>query len=595
MLVCGVLLLGGAGSALAAPSVSLQPSRTSGVAPLAVHFDATGTTASGLDAFRQLSYDWDFGDSNAGTWQVSGLPKNDALGPVAAHVYETPGTFTAQVSVRDPSGGVSSKSVTISVADPNTVYAGTNTTCVSASGNFTGCPSGARQMTSGSFDTAFGYAGTGQRVLLRRGETFTAGSLSANRGGPVTIGAYPATGTPPLVRAGSPSSTFKFSGSPELFDDWRLMDIDFEGPGVSGSRLITANGQIRSLLLLRVSAEFFHTALSISHGPASAMHENIFVVDSTIARMRGGSGGNGGYMSGNRGAFLGSRFEDSTQAEHVLRLPYQGWTVVSHNLFANAPTGKHVLKIHSLGETEVHPFPERRSHDYVISDNQFVGGANGWDVTIGPQNSNEDERVYRVLIERNLFRSGPQGNVTLMLWASDATVRNNVFDLSASAGGDGIVIARRGIEPPPVNGEVNNNTCYSASGSVNCSSFAAGSGHVSLNNLAIGAAGSSASGIAGGGNLVTTTPPWTATSPVRLADYRTDPSRASALVDTGSAVAVAAFDPLGVAQPFDGNGDNIARWDIGAFEVGTAGGGGGTIPPPPPPSPTAPAAPVLLP
>jgi hypothetical protein len=301
----------------------------------------------------------------------------------------------------------------------------------------------------------------------------------------------------------------------------------------------------------------------------------------------GGVGGNGGYVASNRGAFLGNTFNDSTGAEHVLRLPYIGWGVISHNYMARPASTKHVLKLHSIGETDVNPFAEKRSHDFVISDNVFEGGNSAWDVTIGPQNSTEDERVYRGIVERNLFRAGASGSVSLVVWASDITVRNNVFDLSAAGGGDGVLVARRGIEPLPANDEVNNNTCFTATGTVDCAKFAGGTGHSAFNNLAVGAAGSSASGLGGASNLAMTLRPWIAATPRRLVDYQTDPTRGSALIDTGSSVNAATLDPLGVVQPTDGNKDGVKRWDIGAFEVGTAtaGGGGGTLPPPPPPIP----------
>src|SRR3990172_2937982 len=79
---------------------SLESARTSGVAPLAVFFDATGTTATGTNhPFHELEYRWDFGDLASGNWRTTGLPKNKAMGPVAAHVFETPGTYPVTLTV----------------------------------------------------------------------------------------------------------------------------------------------------------------------------------------------------------------------------------------------------------------------------------------------------------------------------------------------------------------------------------------------------------------------------------------------------------------------------------------------------------------
>jgi hypothetical protein len=68
-----MLLFGFAGSAVSqtiTPGVALN--RTSGVAPLAIFFDATETNHSSVtvNEFHDLHYRWDFGDSEAGKWTL---------------------------------------------------------------------------------------------------------------------------------------------------------------------------------------------------------------------------------------------------------------------------------------------------------------------------------------------------------------------------------------------------------------------------------------------------------------------------------------------------------------------------------------------
>ena len=68
------------------------PSRTRGVAPLAVFFDASQTTSvSYPKSFHHLHYAWDFSDP--------GSRRPQATGPVAAHVFESPGTYTVNLTV----------------------------------------------------------------------------------------------------------------------------------------------------------------------------------------------------------------------------------------------------------------------------------------------------------------------------------------------------------------------------------------------------------------------------------------------------------------------------------------------------------------
>ena len=586
LIAAGVAFL--ASAAFAAPTVVLQPSRTSGVAPLAVHFDAADTTAPGIDAFSQLAFRWDFGDPNSGSFSVTGRSKNTAAGPVAAHVYETPGSYSVTLRVSDPSGVVTTRTATISVSGPNTVYSGTSTICVSASGAFAGCPSGAQQVVSSSFNDAVSAATTGHRVLLHRGETYAAAQMGINRGGPVTIGAF-GTGAAPLIQS-SATTLIKLGGVPSSFDDVRIMDLSFDGGGVAGSRTFDGQGTVTNLLVLRVSITNFDNAAFIAHQAASRagrMNEGLFFADCTFNNFTGP--GDGFYLSAHKLVMLGNRGDYRNAPDHLLRIPYIERGVISHNRFEGAGVGRHVVKIHSLGEADVLSFPERRSREFVFSDNVVVGSSNGWDATVGPQNTTEDERVERALFERNLFRLAPSGSVSLFLWGSQLTVRNNVFDSSAASGGAGVIFGRRGIEPNPVGDTAVNNTCYSTTGTVSCANFQAGSGHFSANNLAVGAAGSSASGLAGGStNLVVSSPPWLAANPQVMSDYKTDAPRAAALIDKGTTLAEVTIDPLGVIAPFDGNNDGVASWDVGAFEVGTPSGGGS------PPPASAPAAPVLL-
>ena len=61
--------------------------------------------------FHEIEYKWNFGDSSVAAWshgsrRVSG-GKNAAHGPVAAHVFERPGTYKATLNVFDGESSVS--------------------------------------------------------------------------------------------------------------------------------------------------------------------------------------------------------------------------------------------------------------------------------------------------------------------------------------------------------------------------------------------------------------------------------------------------------------------------------------------------------
>jgi PKD repeat protein len=74
----------------------VEANPTSGSSPLAVDFDASGSSDSYTgDAF---TYIWDFGDSS---------PAQTTTTPTTNHTYSTNGTYTASLRVKDNLGAIS--------------------------------------------------------------------------------------------------------------------------------------------------------------------------------------------------------------------------------------------------------------------------------------------------------------------------------------------------------------------------------------------------------------------------------------------------------------------------------------------------------
>lgn len=91
-------------------------------------FDAAGPAAGANydPRYHDLVYLWDTGDTGAyqhgGRCPTAWVNKAQARGPWIAHCYETDGTYTASVTVIEPSSGkTASASVTFTVGDPTTV------------------------------------------------------------------------------------------------------------------------------------------------------------------------------------------------------------------------------------------------------------------------------------------------------------------------------------------------------------------------------------------------------------------------------------------------------------------------------------------
>ena len=416
----------------------LVAARTSGVAPLSVFFDASGTTDTGVARpFHELEYSWSFGDTNAGTWAYGTRPgvgsKNAATGPVASHVFEAPGTYSVSLTVSDGTH-TATANTTITVQDPATVFAGTNTLCFSTSANYTDCPVGATHVQTSDFAAAINsHQNTNRRLLFRRGETFTAGSSGTiDKTGPGIIGAYGSGTARPIAKivAGGSFPIIELSGpdTPGI-GDWRVMDFEIDGSsvrdqGVSG---VGANGGFNQFLALRLNIHDIWRGVAAgpsildwwnNYGhPGHTIFDQWAVVDSTMNAIPGcNSPGNYNcdwrvYLAAKHSTVQGNYLDNQdTGGSHVLRSEYTGKGVFSNNTLARAGDFQLAIKLHAgAWATAGVANPGgvgTYSEQVVIADNKIIGGINPWTISLGPQDEAQDERVRDIIVERNWFTAG---------------------------------------------------------------------------------------------------------------------------------------------------------------------------------------------
>jgi hypothetical protein len=568
-------------------SLSLVPARTSGVAPLAVFFDASGTTDVGVTTrpFHDLEYTWDFGDpvvGTTGTWAYGAQPgvssKNSATGPVAAHVFEKSGTYTVSVTAFDGTNTVTT-SKTITVDDPELVFAGTKTACVSTSGTFTGCPVGASQVTTSSFTTAMAnISGTVKRVLFRAGETWTTtAGVQISQAGSGYIGSF-GTGTKPVIRYGSGSnySIIDFSS-----DDWRAMDLAIDGGGLVNGVSAFWNGGRAQITLLRNDVTNSNGAFDTDNGSAMSGGTNsdqYTIQNCTSNGINGTSGTVNAWIFGTRLAFQGNFLDNQATVdgggnplwggEHVLRFPKVIKGVIANNSLQNPGKAKALLKLHSsnlLSSQAV--WDGTYTEKVVISDNVFVGSSIGaWPLAIASQNSSYDERLRDIITERNYF-TGPQSGLMMEENTSAITVRNNIFNMdSTSVYPDAMAVGGNLVTSPNDWMNFYNNTIYTASASSQIYSlYISSSGLVitmknnllvTPNNTARMSTGTAAS-ITQSNNFLSRTPSavFVNGSPTVSADYA---------LKSGSP-AIGAGTPIPVWDDFV-RATRSADWDVGAYK-----------------------------
>lgn len=413
---CFVLLKNGVEPNPSTPT-QVSASRTSGPAPLAVLFKVENT-------FNGV-YDFDFGDPRSGTWGPSGLPENMQRGAaLAAHVYETPGTYTATVE---------GQRVAITV----TQWPAATTTCVSASSNWEGCPEGAARVTS----LPSSYAG--RRWLLRRGESF--GFVQPQMtDSAFQVGAYGEGAKPNVQGVG----TFKpVVGTDQFARDWTVMDLNI------GARAVRIDASTNRFLLLRndiTAPPSSAQGAMVDIGTAAAYyqangHPNLqwprenFIVANTV---RGAVNRNA-----NNVVLMGWLFESAVMGntmdsafQHTMRIWAAKDAVIAHNALGgthvpegNGPGIRHALKLHSSGQQPytqaISGSPLPATSRVVIANNRLGSTSfpGSWLTGIGPQNADAGtlEGLEDIVAENNVFVRGPRTVSEIQMRGRRMTARGN--------------------------------------------------------------------------------------------------------------------------------------------------------------------------
>ncbi len=476
----------------------------SGISPLLVFFDATGTTDTSISGrttpFQDVSYTWNFGDAGAsGTaaWKYGANPegnsKNTATGGVAAHLYVTTGADTAYTVVVTAHDGANTVSCELGVKayDPAGLngFPGRKTTCVSASDKPTpgkdGCPIGARALHTTSFNTALGSLDTGTRVLFKCGDTFTGDNATLN-GTTWSVGAYGGCEGTPTNRPIFKDSTNgnQVMGFAAGSGDGRISDIDMEGGG-SGARgvwdsIFNVGSTIKviyQITLDNLLANGMGQCYGYAQGAQWGIVGSVCTGASNIAMFLNFNENNPGWSGnvinnldytavlGNSITGVGAAGGTSSGIESA-RISACRMCPIENNTFLNANGVGAVLKLHNGNTNNSLPTWTGIYTELVeLSDNRFGGTSGANLVETAPQNANDDERLRNIVVERNEFgaTTGAQGGRLILVSAVSETLRDNVFYMPGTPAQYailGVQIAQRGVEPAPTEVEAYNNTCY---------------------------------------------------------------------------------------------------------------------------------------
>ena len=463
---------------VAAPNVIvpvITASRTTGVAPLAITFDAIGTTAPVLTAlpFSEIHYEWRFGDDRGTFWSygtnAGGNNKNIAFGPVGKHIFETPGTFTVELiaSHINSAGQLSQTTVTlpnIVVTNPDTVFAGTATICISQNSTpiagQDGAPAGCAVQMVPNWNTIQTLAQTYKRILLKRGDTWDVNgeaSFGASQAGQGIIGAY-GTGAKPIASVNINEGALRFAAGG---NDWRVMDLTVTSNDLAvqtfGRGIAVMGGN--NVLLLRTDINRTGRIL-LEGGGGSGM----YVADSVIgpASSQGTDSINIYASTQDRIGLLGVRSTGSR--DHGIRLQGTANSVISNIQVDGGRLSSHVCTIRGKSNDAVPAtWNGLWTENVVVSDSLFDGSTGSIAaLACKPVNPQAAERLRRVIVERNRIQA-LNSECFIAQVVDELTFRNNlcttysVLAIEIRYKADAGPVYR---SPSPLRGFVYNNTVY---------------------------------------------------------------------------------------------------------------------------------------
>lgn len=394
--------------------VTLLTSRTEGIAPLSVFFDATQTPELADGSYLDATFAWDFDMDDVDP----GARFKNASGFVAAHVFENPGTYRVRVDVYDSLGRKAYEEVTINVLPFTGV-----TYYVAGNGSDTNTGTTMDDPIQTLAHALLDLARPNTRILFRKGDTFyTADFIGAtDRSGPVIVAGYEDPDSPsdqaPIIcntAVNGPWATL-YPGS-----DWRVMDLNVRAggsaAGEAGTRYpggIGFGGGTSNSLIYRVEQHNVSNQWMDPYGQYNTVAEcNIHEVSGT------------GYSSGgDGGAIIGNWVHDKgpEDPEHVYRLQggsryfiafnnFEGNVVNYDSLTIRGNTEKVVIYKNTLDRVtgiwpQVRDLYDETQRYCILDSNLFIGRVN-------PPNYNNPESVRQLAIG---------------LHAKDIVIRNNVI------------------------------------------------------------------------------------------------------------------------------------------------------------------------
>ena len=458
-------------------TASATATRASGISPLLVFYNATGTTYSGTlggvnNAFQDLTYTWNFGDtlgSGTSTWAYGANPgvnkRNVATGAIAAHLYVTEGRDTKYTTTLTVSDGTTTVSCGVGTTafDPSGAngFPGTQTVCLFNTTVGSGCPAGATQTVASTFGAVNANL-SNKRLLYKCGDSFAAtGSTITITGTKGRLGAYGGcentkTNRPQFTTGATANNMIETSPNAV---DIAISDIDFEGTGGGANipiweflNVAASNVDVSQFTVYNIKSQGNKGVYFVGQGNQTGLIDSFGIGTSGITDYVNGTQNNCANFntSFDCGQGAGAVFININYHAHLGNyIQGQGGTggniettrvgacrfCVFENNYLNSPISAAAsLKVTNATTNNSLNYWLGQYTEYVMITDNLLGtltasapsGATPFE--IAPQNGGVDERFRYIVMERNVISAATNSTNTRlgMFTGQNMTFRDNV-------------------------------------------------------------------------------------------------------------------------------------------------------------------------
>lgn len=383
--------------------LSVEASKTEGVAPLYVFFDAT--SSSGLSEGNDLvnsDFSWNFDQNDTdpnGNWEIT-------KGMVAGHVFEAPGTYEVSCTLTAPDGTTDTETISITVTE----FSGTTYYVSEDGSDGNDGLSEANAWQTAQF--AFQQIDGNDQVLFRRGDSFSGltQNLDNINNGPIIVGAYGSAEEEKPIIISDDGVVINIRNSSNI----RVMDLHIitTGEGVTTG---FASENSENILALRLEIEQTSNRTLYQDEATLLGVFDCYLHDFGVLAIFSGSS--------TRFSFVGNEVDNllgAPQPEHGMRIQEGEKQFIAHNTLTRLDDTKTAMTIR--GEGQRHVMVYRNKMDRILG--------------VNPTNAQSVQAISYVVLEGNYIGHNEDyiGNDFeptingINIEATRIAIRNNIID-----------------------------------------------------------------------------------------------------------------------------------------------------------------------